>query len=144
MSNVTLYSPVQVGVSSFIGGPAAAVYVLRHNFNALGMTLAARHTLVWGAVSCIALMVILPLLPDSFPSSPIPVAYVVLAYSMAKTYAPTPDEGNGDYIAASNWSVLRISIVCLFGSIVVFSVYYLCIELLWPSAPTAVGPVRVG
>ena len=83
---VKLYSPKQVGISSFVGGPFAAVFVLWKNFHALGNRSGATHTLMIGSLFTVVMFLVLPFLPEKFPSYAIPLAYSLGARFFAEKY----------------------------------------------------------
>src|SRR5262249_22208391 len=74
MDKIKLYSPIQVGVAGFCGGPLATVHTLWANFRALDNPSGARHTLIWGSMIVLAVIGVLPFLPDKFPNLAIPLA----------------------------------------------------------------------
>jgi len=115
MNKIKLYSPNQVGCAAFFGGPFAAVFVLRSNFCALGKGVAARQTLIWGALSSLALLLALPFLPDKFPNLVIPIAYTLAAGHSANKYhlSKSAIQESEQYAFQSNWNVFRISIAMM-------------------------------
>jgi len=131
-----LYSPRQVGVSAFVGGPFAAVYVLKRNYDALGDKKASRQILIGGIIFNVILFAMLPFLPDRFPGSVIPIAYTVSTWqTTAKHQIPQAVKESLDYEFKSNWNVLGISL----GWLVVF----LLLCLLWIMGLEAIGLVEV-
>jgi hypothetical protein len=115
VGKIKVYSPSQVAVGSFCGGPFAAVYLLWKNFQALGRSTAARQTLIWGVVFLLAMFASLPLLPDSFPNYAIPVAYALAAGFVADKYqmskAAVAASAKHDF--HSNWNVAGVSIIMI-------------------------------
>ena len=75
MAASKLYTPQQIRAGSFLGGPIAAVFFLRENFRVLDMVAEAGATLIWGAAFVVGLMILLPFLPDHFPSYVISLTY---------------------------------------------------------------------
>lgn len=116
-----VYSPRQVAAGAFIGGPVGLIYFLRENFLALGNVEQARKSLIWGAVLIVALLVILPLLPDKFPSIAFTVGYMAAGQQIASTQQLTREaiDASTRYTVASNWRVFGRGLVCMFGSMVV-------------------------
>jgi len=86
VDRIRLYTPAQVMVGSFVGGPFAAVYMLWMNFRALGEEAAARRTLIWGAVFVVAVFAVLPMLPANFPNYVMPVIYSLGARLVAERF----------------------------------------------------------
>lgn len=105
-----IYTPNQILLGSFWGGPIAAVYFLRHNYLALGSTEFAHKTLVAGIAFIVSLLGIMPFLPDSFPNMAIPVAYSLAAKHLAATTQLDKEqiEARGDHSRHSNWRVFAI------------------------------------
>ena len=120
---VKMYSPIQAAVGT-IGGPVGVVYFLMANFEALGQAEHKQKTLVIGVVSIIALAIILPFLPESVPSMPFTIAYILIAYQVTNNYqmskAAILDSDNHNF--HSNWRVLGIGLLCLVGSIICLAV----------------------
>ena len=118
MGKIPVYSPTQVAVAAFFGGPIATVYVLWKNFRALDNHAAAKKTLIWGAVFLVAILVALPVLPDKFPNFAIPLAYTIVARQIADKYQMSKrsilDSTSHDF--QSNWNVLGVCV----GFIVLF------------------------
>jgi hypothetical protein len=122
LSNVTVsaeaqgkpkvYSPNQVGIASFVGGPFAMIFVLWNNFIVLGNRSGAMQTLVWGFLFIVALLAILPFLPEKFPNYAIPVAYTVVARIVAEKFQLSKQAilKSEQYAFQSAWNVAGISI----------------------------------
>ena len=116
-----IYSPGQVAAGAFIGGPVGLIYFLRENFVTLGNVQQARQSLIWGVVLIVALLVILPWLPDKFPGITFSIAYVVAGQQVAKTQQLTNEaiDASTHYMKASNGRVFGKGLLCLLGSVVV-------------------------
>jgi len=128
MDRIKLYSPNQVAVAAFVGGPLAATFVLWSNFRALGNDLGARHTLIWGVLFVLLLLIVLSFLPDRFlGQAGILAAYTVMARHFAEKYhlSKSAIQESEQYAFQSNWNVFGMSVAILVGSfIVVFSVLF--------------------
>ena len=108
---IMLYSPRQMEVATFLGGPMCAVYMLTVNFKRLEKPVYARNVLFIGLI--IVLLWHLVPLTDKIPQVVyriIPILIVsgiCLKYHIAKQdilEAPL-------YIFRSNWKVLLVSII---------------------------------
>jgi len=103
--------------------------VLWSNFRALGNDLCARHTLIWGPLFLLLLLIVLSFLPDRFlGQAGIPVAYTVMARHFAEKYhlSKSAIQESEQYALQSNWNVFGMSVAILVGSlIVIFSVGFL-------------------
>ncbi len=107
-----LYTPFQVRLAAFLGGPFAAVYTLHSNFKVLGKDREKRLTLYWGIGFIIALCALLPFLPDKFPNIVIPLAYSIAAGGIAASKQLSKEAilASQIYIRHSGW---KITIVCV-------------------------------
>ena len=110
-----LYSPKQVSVGAFLGGPIAAVYFLKKNFDALGKINEARSTLLYGTLMTIGMIFVLPFLPEKFPNMALPVVYTAWANLVVQQYQlkKSDIEASNEYTFGSNWKVLAVSIASL-------------------------------
>ncbi len=133
MSKIRIYSPTQVAVGSFGGGPIATVYALWTNFRSLDNRSGAKQTIVWGSVFVVGLFLILPFLPDKFPNYAIPVAYSMTARLIAEKFQMTKTAilQSERYEFQSNWNVLGISIG--------FLIAFLIIAVAWLFALSSLG-----
>jgi hypothetical protein len=121
MNKIKLYSPNQVGCAAFFGGPFAAVFVLWSNFCGLGKGVAARQTLIWGALFSLALLLALPFLPGRFPNLAIPIAYTLAAKLSADKYqlSKSAIRESEQYAFQSNWNVFGISFAMMVAFLIV-------------------------
>jgi hypothetical protein len=137
MDKIKVYSPGQVAVGSFIGGPIAAIYVIKKNFDALGNKADASKTVLWGAVFVVFLLVLLPFLPDNFPNAALPVAYTLAAWRVAEKYQISRKAllEDSPYERHSNWNVFGISVG--------FLVLFLVIFIPWMFALISLGIIKI-
>ncbi len=68
METREFYSPGQIYVSSFLGGPLAAIYFLSNKLKRLGNDTAKVFTIAVGLLAPTALILLLFQLPDDFPN----------------------------------------------------------------------------
>ena len=82
---VAWFSPRQVGIGTFFGGPLAAGLLLRENARAVRDESGAQNAL-WGGIGGTALLLVLALfvLPDNVPGTVIGGATALAAHSMTK------------------------------------------------------------
>ncbi len=111
-----LYSPFQVALGSFFGGPLAMVYFLWQNFKTLGKQHAAKQTIIWGVVFNLALLVSLQLLPNKFPEIVIPFIYSLVAMQMVTSWQMSKEaiEASINYHFQSNWRVFAYGTALFF------------------------------
>jgi hypothetical protein len=86
MKTQKLYSPLQAWSAAFVGGPLAALYVLKSNYTELGWHDWARFALRCGYVFVGLLCVIVPFLPTRFPGVIIPVAYTIATWQIVEKH----------------------------------------------------------
>lgn len=114
-----IYTPLQIGLGSFFGGPFAMTYFLWQNFKTLDNQNGAQYTLAGGILFNIGLLLFLPMLPASIPpmvaNIVIPFIYSLTALSIAATWQLRRDaiEHSIHYGFQSNWRVFLISIALL-------------------------------
>ena len=80
-----IYSPKQIFLGSFVGGPIAAVYFLRKNFLTLENDAAASQTLLFGIIFNIAFISLMIVLPKNFPNFVVPLGYCLVAQSISQS-----------------------------------------------------------
>ncbi|MGO3346386.1 MAG: hypothetical protein ACTIM4_14110 [Marinomonas sp.] len=131
-------SPVQIAAGSFWGGPIATVYYLRKNYLLQGRNDYAQKTLVYGILFIIALLVVLPFIPDAFPGMVIPIAYCLAAKKIAlKTQmSKTMIESSEGYTFESNWMIFGVGIVTLVAFLSIIIGYLSVLDLF--------GIIRLG
>lgn len=120
----SIYTPNQIMAGAFLGGPVGLIHFLRANFVTLGNDALAKRSLVYGAALIVALLVILPLLPEKFPGLPITIAYMVFGRQVANRYQLTGRaiDASTRYTAQSNWHVFGCGLLCLVASLIVLVV----------------------
>ena len=121
---VAMYTPVQVGAGTFLGGPVALVYFLRANFVAMGDPGRARHTLLFGIALLVVLVSVVPFLPDDFPNTPISMGMTFAAYLYAEQSQMKKQAilDSPDHYPHSGWRVFGLGLLCLVGSLLVIGV----------------------
>jgi hypothetical protein len=120
-----LYTPPQVGVASFLGGPIAGCLLLASNYAALERPSARIQAIVWGLVATAATLALALVLPERFPNTAIPIAYTAALYNFAKY---TQDKTYVDHLAAAGrqpyWKVITIGVASLVAVLVVLGAYF--------------------
>ena len=123
-----IYTPFQVRLASFLGGPLAAVFTLHQNFKALQDAQGQRLTLWLGIAFNLALVALLPFLPERFPRQLIPLLYSFAAGGIASTKQLSKAQLNASdqYQRRSGWNVTAVVFASLIAfSLVVFPLYLL-------------------
>ena len=129
-----LYTPWQAFAASFLGGPLAAIYVLRENFLCLEKDGEAQQTLLYGGAFMLVLLSVLPFLPESLSgaSTGLTVAYslgarqVVLSRQMSKEAI----EQSPHHRFRSNWRVVGISVLSVAVFLLLFTGWTLALSAL--------------
>lgn len=116
-----VYSPTQIAVAAFIGGFVSVIYFLYANFVALDNEDGKSKTLLYGTMFTVALIAILPFLPDNTPSMPFIIAYVVAGRTLSEKYQMTKKDiiESNEFDFHSNWRVFGISLLCMVASVVI-------------------------
>ena len=128
MEKLKLFSPFQVACASFFGGPIAAVYALKKNYEVLGQPKEARETLTAGIVFIILLVIVLPFLPDKFPNFAIPAGYTSAAYAITKRFQ-LPKPGS-NFEAQGIGGIVALCVVCLIVFLAIAFAYIFLLSLL--------------
>jgi len=110
-----MYSPLQVYIGSFLGGPIFTVFSLRKNFLAMTDHERALKTLVLGAFLCFVFLVLIPFIPESFPNLILPILYSLLGKFLVERFQLNKAEINAssEYRFESNWKVFALGILLL-------------------------------
>ena len=127
-----LYSPTQIGVSAFFGGPIAIVYLLKQNFKTLGDINNEKATIFFGAIFVAILMCLIPFLPDNFPNKIIPTTYTIITVGITSKYQMKKADiaESDDYDFQSSWKVLIISILSILAFLALVIMVGLSLEKL--------------
>lgn len=128
---IQIYTPNQIALGSYWGGPLAALYFLRQNYSELGHFSYAKMTLLWGVVISIIFILLIPFLPEETPNSLLPLVYCLTARQLAESTQLTKETINTEerYSFHSNWKVFGIGTLALiiFASIAIVSI----VSQLW-------------
>ena len=106
------FSPKQIYVGTFVGGPLAAAYFLGRNFKIMDKDRLNKLCKIFGVVLTVVLFGITFELPENFPSTLVPIAYSAVAAGMAWQWQVTKEEIEAVdlYGFKSNWIVAGISV----------------------------------
>lgn len=120
-AEVALYSPGQVGIGVFLGGPVAFIYFLHSNFRHLGESQKAINVLLGGvALIAVAFAVVL-FAPTHWIGYGFSLGSVFLARSIARSYQ-TPNYVAVPHYRQSGWKVFGLSVACLILSVLIIAV----------------------
>lgn len=127
---VKIYSPTQVACGT-IGGPVGLVYFLSTNFSALENEYMKQKTLILGGIFILALIAILPFLPEEIPSTPFTILYIVIARVVSDRFQMSKIQivESNQFEFQSNWRVLFIGLLCFVISLIVVLVPLILLDL---------------
>ncbi len=122
-----LYTPVQVGIGTYIGGPFAAMYFLKGNFDVLDKPELSKKVIAIGIAFSIVLFAALPFVPENLPNNVIPIMYLVPVLLMMKNHQLTKKEilESELYDFHSSWKVFGISLLWM----ALFFIIAICVML---------------
>ena len=124
------FSPRQVYVGTFIGGPIAAAYYLSKNFESMDKTNFANLSIAACLIFTVFLFWFTFQLPEHFPNTLIPIAYSAIAAGIAWQWQVSKEEVEAveSYGFQSNWKVAGVSV----GALVVTVVCLFCVLMVLP------------
>ena len=136
-----LFSPRQVAIGSFLGGPFAAVYAIWSNFRTLHNFVGASLALFWGGVFNAVLFAMLANLPERFPLPAIigiPLVYSFVAARIAEELQASRESiaHSQDFRFQSNWRVIFLALASWVGWIVVCIPVYVGLDAIGAFHPT--------
>ena len=116
MNKLKIYSPNQILLGSFWGGPIAVVYFLYRNYTLLDNNEYAKKTIFLGSFLILVLLELLPFLPEKFPNMIIPLFYSLLGKQLAIQTQLSKENinNNENYLFESNWKIFGIGTLTLF------------------------------
>jgi len=122
-----IYSPRQIQVATFLGGPLAAAYFLKRSFESIGKTALANKCFLICLIGGVIILGILPFLPEETPNTLIPIAYLIPVIALLKKDYLTKQEITESevYKFESNWKVFGISL----GATLVYAI--LAFGVVW-------------
>lgn len=127
---IRMYSPRQIAVSGFLGGPIALLFFLTANFQALRRDTAARKTLWIGGALSLLVIFGMPFVPDSVPNTPISLGYLLVGLYVAGRYQMSKRAiaDSPAHAFHSNWRVVGLGLVCLLVTVVLLIGAYFLME----------------
>jgi uncharacterized membrane protein len=126
---IKLFSPLQIALGSFIGGPMALAYFLKTNFDALGQKDKSLKALLFCAAFLIVAIVAMPLLSPIDKSLLQRSVYALVAFAIAYKYLPKKSGiKNSDlYAFQSRWTVLGVGVFSAVFFMILSAVIYLAL-----------------
>lgn len=122
-----LYSPIQGGLGTVLGGPLAGAYFIKSNFDAMDDSISSRKTVIWGTVINLLFLLSLPFIPVQIPRYIIPAIYSFIIWIVIAKMQLTVEKivSSPNFESQSNWKVLGISLLVL--PIYILLIYGICI-----------------
>lgn len=131
------FSPNQIYVGTFLGGPIAGIWYLARNFNAFGQDESVRVTWLYGLLATLVFLEVAIFVPDEVPSVAFSAFYTgVVAFLLEKYQKTKLDSMMADNLTRreSNWKVAGIAIVGMLAVLVVAIVLVALTEILFPGS----------
>lgn len=130
-----LYSPGQIFLASFLGGPFAGAWLFSRNYRAFDKDRSAAQSLWIGLGFTVALAAVSFVLPKNFPNLVLPLAYsFALRYYAKAIFGKSFDEhvaGGGE--KGSWWTVVGVAVLCVAAFLAL--VFALVIAFPWIAPP---------
>ena len=125
-----IYSPIQIAAGTYLGGPLAAIYFLKGNFDTLGKDEYSNKTILIGSIFSIILIAVIPFIPENTPNSLIPFLYLTPVMMVVKNYQLTKKEilESSEYSFQSSWKVFGMSLVWMLVFLVVAITYMFVLD----------------
>jgi hypothetical protein len=106
-----MFTPGQALFGTFFGGPLAGTYFLRSNFLAKGELARAKATTLWGIAFSLAMLGLLPFLPDRMPHWILPLAYGSIVRAIVEKMQLRKADANGARLHKNG----RVALVAVAG-----------------------------
>lgn len=135
MQGKPVFSPSQAALASIFGGPLAATYFIRHNYQALGQVRAAQKALHLGSFIVIAILFLMPMLPKDFPTILISLPVIIFTRFFIENKQFTKQKIEQDQ-ALEFQSIARVvitSVVCFFINLALIFALALFLALSVPA-----------
>lgn len=134
LSKARLYSPGQIAWATFLGAPIAGCVLMALNYKRFGNSTAANVAIVAGLVGTILLLATAFILPENFPSSPIPLACTFAMYQCVKALQGDDYEdrlANGSGSKGSGWVASGVAILCLLVILIAIIAFVIVAPAEW-------------
>jgi hypothetical protein len=132
IGKIELYSPNQVYVGAFFGGPLAMIFMLKKNFDAMKNEAASRRAVFIGVLFIALLFALLPFLPGKIPSYLLPIVYSAAGRGIAEHQMSKQAIRDSEQFGfRTGWNVAGVA----FG----FFMLFLVLFVLWVIGLQALG-----
>lgn len=122
-----LFSPTQGAMGAFLLGPITGVYIIQANFAAMGESVRRSNTIIYGVLFILAVALLSPFAPEKMPAFAFGLLYMIPTRWVMDKFQPNKQQiiDSQDSIFRSNWLVLGIGLVGIFGYMLVIVAVYL-------------------
>lgn len=127
---VKLYTPRQVITGTIFGGPIAATYFIKQNYDAVVDTSLSSKTLMVGVIFSLVLLLVLPFIPEWVPGVVVYMPYLIFVGVFANKHLLSKDIiiNSDEYMPQSSIKVLLIALLILAFNIVLIGGYMLALQ----------------
>ena len=134
---VRYYSPNQIYVGTFLGGPIAGIWYLARNFSAFGQDEAVRSTWLYGLLLTILFVEVGMFVPDEVPAVAFSAVYTgIVAFLLEKYQAKNLQAAaeNPQIQRESHWKVAGVVLVSLIAVLVLAIMQVAFTEMILPGS----------
>lgn len=131
MEKVSVFSPHQIYIGTFLGGPLAGIYFIWKNFTLMANSNGAKFALAIGTVCVIAITLLIYILPNNFPHMLVPMLYSILPMAIAWQFQVSKEEEavSEKYGFVSNWRVASVSLIAIISYLLILAIIFLTLQL---------------
>ena len=120
-----IYSPIQIGIGSLLGGPMASTYFLQKNFTQLGKDNSSKITVIIGIILVILLPIYVWLVKISNPIIFVPFVFLSMVIADKLQLSTLSIKNSDFYTQESYFKLIFLSILILImtffiGFIIIF------------------------
>lgn len=122
---IKLYTPLQVVMGTFFGGPVAATYFIKQNYDAVFDTSRSSKTLIIGSVFSLVFLLVIPFIPEWVPGVAVYMPYLVFVSTFSNKHLVSKNTivDSDEYVAHSSLKVFLFSILIMALYMVLMFVY---------------------
>jgi len=126
----TLYTPRQVIIGTFFGGPVAATYFIKQNYDAVFDASLSSRSLTIGGIFSLVLLLVMPFIPEWVPGVVVYMPYFVFVVIFAHKHLISKDTiiNSDEYMPQSSIKVLLFAILFMTFYMVLMVGYILGLE----------------
>lgn len=114
--DIRAYTGNQILIGTFVGGPLAAIYYLKKNFDAMGRVDYARKTIQYGALIIVIMLALVPFLPTFIPGVAYAIAYAAAAKAIYEQHHKIALKDGPRY---SHWNVAGVAILSIIAFVII-------------------------